>query len=89
MRFWGKMKIEDGIKQDVTLEEKDFESGVAAVCDRLDLSKPIICTKHRMEIKSFYRTVFYPDDFMESVGFDTFEIEIISKNKKERKIDNF
>lgn len=82
LRFWGKIKIEDRIKQDVALEEKDFISAVSSICDRFDLSKPIICAKHHNEIKSFRRTVFYPDDFVESVDFDTFEIEAIGKKKK-------
>jgi len=86
LRFWGKIKIEDSIKTDVTLEEKDFPSAVSAVCDRLDLSKPIICAKHHGEIKSFRRTVFYPDDFVETVYFDTLEIEIIGKNKKDKNL---
>ena len=82
MRFWGKIKIEDIMKADVTLDEKDFAGAVSAICDKLDQSKPIICAKHHSEIKSFSRTVFYPDDFVESVDFDTFEIELIGKNKK-------
>lgn len=82
MRYWGKIKIEDAMKTDVTLEEKDFLSALSAICDRLDLSKPIICGKHHAEIASFRRTVFYADDFVESVEFDRLEIEIIGKKKR-------
>lgn len=88
LRYWGKIKIEDRMMSDVTLEEADFLSALSAICDHFDLSKPIVCAKHSAEIKSFNRTVFYPDDFVESVDFDTLEIQIIGKNKKERKIDN-
>ncbi len=84
MRFWGKIKIEDRITTDVTLEDKDFLNALSAICDRLDLSKPIICAKHHAEIKSFRRTVFYADDFVETVDFDTLEIEIIGKSKKKK-----
>jgi hypothetical protein len=38
--------------------------------------------KHYAEIKNFRRTVFYPDDFIEPVSFDTLELEIIVKKKK-------
>lgn len=86
MRYWGKIKIEDRIKTDVALEEKDFPSAVSAVCDRLDLSKPIVCAKHHAEIRSFKRTVFYADDFVESVDFDTFEVEVIGKDKKDKNL---
>jgi len=85
LRFWGKKKIQDSIKTDVTVEEKDYLGAVSAVCDHLDLSKPIICAKHHAEITSFRRTVFYPDDFVESVDFDILEIEVIGKNKKVKK----
>jgi len=84
LRFWGKIKIEDRITTDVTLEDKDFLNALSAICDRLDLSKPIICAKHHAEIKSFRRTVFYADDFVETVDFDTLEIEIIGKSKKKK-----
>lgn len=82
MRFWGKIKIEDGMKRDVTLEAPDFLSALAAVCDAFDLSKPIVCTKHHAEIKAFRRTVFYADDFVDGVDFDTLDIEVIGKKKK-------
>lgn len=86
MRYWGKIKIEDRIQKDLTVEEKDFLGALAAICDSLDLSKPIVCAKHHAEIKSFSRTVFHPDDFVESVDFDTLEIEVIGKKKKDSKV---
>ncbi len=86
MRYWGKIKIEDRIQKDITLEEKDFLGALSAVCDFLDLSKPIVCAKHHAEIKAFSRTVFHPDDFVESVDFDTLEIEVIGRKKKDSKV---
>lgn len=82
MKFWGKIKIEDSIKRDVTLDEPGFLPALSAVCDALDLSKPIVCAKHHAEIKAFRRTVFYADDFVDGVDFDTLEIEVIGKMKK-------
>ncbi len=82
MRVWGKLKAEDMILQDITLNSPDFESALVAVCEHFDLTKPIICKKHLNEIKNFRRTIFYADDFIESINFDTFEIEIIVNKKK-------
>ena len=82
MRVWGKIKTEDIIKQDVTLEAISFEAAADAVCTAFDLSKPIICAKHLSEIKAFSRTVFFADDFVDAVSFDTLEIEIIGDRKK-------
>lgn len=82
MRVWGKIKVEDRIQDDVTLECGDFESGLLKVCEHFDLTKPIIVGKHQNEINRFFRTIFYPDDFIESVNFDTLEIEILVEKKK-------
>jgi hypothetical protein len=82
MKVWGKIKSEDRILRDVTLQEDDFTAALAAVCDRFDLTKPIVCAKHLGEISNFNRTIFYPDDFIEPVNFDTLEIEIINMRKK-------
>lgn len=82
MRVWGKLKIEDRIVSDVTMNADDFADALTVVCDYFDLTKPIVTGKHDAEIKNFYRTIFYPDDFIESVDFDTFEIEIIVNKKQ-------
>lgn len=82
MRFWGKIKTEDRILRDLVREDTDFSAALIGLCSHLDLGKPIVCDKHINEIRLFGRTVFYPDDFIESVDFDTFEVEIISKRKK-------
>ena len=82
MRVWGKLKIEDRIQTDVTIVRDTFTDALCAVCDHFDLTKPIVCAKHISEIDHFNRTIFYPDDFVESVPFDTLEIEIINIKKK-------
>ncbi|MDD5016847.1 MAG: hypothetical protein PHO15_01955 [Eubacteriales bacterium] len=82
MRVWAKLKIEDRMLKDVIINSDHFGSALVDVCDHFDLTKPIVCDKHLSEIDLFRRTVFYPDDFIESVPFDTLEIEIIVNKKK-------
>ena len=82
MKFWGKLKTEDKIIKDIVVTCGDLKTAVAAICNEFDLSKPIILEKHLNETASFNRTVFYPDDFVESVTFDSFEIEKIAAKKK-------
>ena len=82
MKYWGKIKTEDIMQNNVIAESKNLAEAVMAICDSLDLSKPIICDKHRIEIRDFRRTVFYADDFIDSVNFDVLEIEIIDPRKK-------
>lgn len=82
MKYWAKLKTEDRILRDTIVAGDDLKSAVAAVCDVFDLSKPIILEKHLNETEAFNRTVFYPDDFIESVSFDTLEVEKIVSKKK-------
>lgn len=82
MKYWAKLKKEDIISQHTTVDAADFSAALIAACNAFDLSKPVICEKHNAEIVRFSRTVFYPDDFVDTVNFDTLEIEIISKKKK-------
>ena len=81
MRYWGKMKTEDRIIRDLVCEDTDFVSALVELCKGLDISKPIVCDKHLKELRMFRRTVFFPDDFVERVDFDTLEIEIFDNKK--------
>ena len=82
MKYWVKLKIEDIIRQHITVEAIDLHSALVTALTALDLSKPVVCEKHQVELDRFSRTIFYPDDFVEPVNFDTLEIEIITKRKK-------
>lgn len=82
MKYWAKLKAEDIILQHTTVEGADFNAALMAACAAFDLSRPVVCEKHKAEMQCFSRTVFYPDDFMDAVNFDTMEIEIISSRKK-------
>ncbi len=82
MRVWGMLKTEDRIKQDTVVSAETFEAALMQICEFFDLTKPIMLKKHQTEIKNFHRTIFYPDDFIEPVSFDTLELEIIIKKKK-------
>ena len=85
MKAWGMLKSQDRIIEQVVVEREDFAAALHAICAHFDLMRPIVCEKHRFEIRNFRRTVFYPDDFLESTAFDTLEIEIIGSRKKSGK----
>ena len=57
------------------------------LCKPLDLACPVLLNKHVQELAQFNRTVFTQTDFMESVSFDRFEIEIIPEKKKDAKVE--
>ena len=52
------------------------------LCQDLDLCRPVILRKHVNDLKQFSRVVFKPADFIESVDFDEFEIEVLTEKKK-------
>lgn len=81
MKYWGKIKTEDRIIRDLVRDDKDLPAALVSVCSQFDIGKPIICGKHIAEMRAFRRTVFYPDDFVEQIDFDTLEIEIIDTRK--------
>lgn len=82
MKFWAKLKSEDRILKDITVAGDGLKAAIASACNEFDLSKPVILEKHLNEMTQFNRTVFYPDDFIESVSFDSLEIEKIASKKK-------
>jgi hypothetical protein len=82
MKYWGKLKSGDKISRDIIVETPDFKEAVNAVCDKFDLSRPLILVKHINDISNFRITVFLPDDFVESIRFDALEIERIVTRKK-------
>ena len=52
------------------------------LCQDLDLCRPVVLRKHVNDLAQFSRVVFKPADFIESVDFDEFEIEVLSEKKK-------
>jgi hypothetical protein len=51
-------------------------------CRKLDIPRPLYLTKHERDYESHGKTFFTQDHFMESVGFDRFEIELIDLDSK-------
>lgn len=52
------------------------------LCQDLDLCRPVVLRKHVNDLARFSRVVFKPADFIESVDFDEFEIQVLSEKKK-------
>lgn len=91
MKIWAKVyknhKIIDQAVQEFDSARPDSADGwrepLIALCKPLDVACPVLLSKHVAELKRFSRTVFFPSDFIESVSFDRFEIEIFPEKKKE------
>ena len=65
-----------------TSDITDWNTIIGKMATALDLSRPVILNSHIKDFQRFSRVTFKPSDFIESVDFDKFEIEIFSlKNK--------
>ena len=90
MRVWAKVLKEHRIMRETVREfssarPSDMEGWSVLLhdlCQDLDLCRPVILHKHVNDLMRFSRVVFKPADFIESVDFDEFEIEVLSEKKK-------
>lgn len=90
MRIWAKTiqdhKISSEVVREFSLARPSDLSGWTPVlhvlCQSLDLARPVILEKHIRELDQFSHTAFRPGDFMETVAFDRFEIEIFPEKKE-------
>jgi len=89
MKLWGIIKknhkiINDQIVElDSSLNDEAFLSALKEICVNFDISVPVVLSKHTNELNKFNRTVFKAYDFIDPVNFDSFEIEIFDKKKKD------
>ena len=89
MRIWGILRKDGKIRRDIViatekklpLSEDEFSSILKELCYELDLSCPLLLKKHMRDMSAFSRTAFLPGDFVESVDFDKFEIEVFMDKK--------
>ena len=92
MKIWATVKKKQKITGDVVLEipgERPetiaaWEEILTEVCHDLHLSRPIMLNKHLAQLVNFARTTFLPADFIETVTFDRFEIEIFPEKSQLR-----
>ena len=90
MKIWAKVLTDHRIMNETVREfssarPSDMEGWsvlLHELCQDLDLCRPVILKKHVNDLKQFSRVVFKPADFIESVDFDEFEIEVIPETKK-------
>ena len=95
MKLWAKVHkqhkiIQEAVREFSLARPSDAEGWnrvLVDLCKPLDLACPVLLNKHVQELARFSRTVFSQADFIESVLFDRFEIEIFPEKKKEAKLE--
>lgn len=88
MKIWAKI-IKDGeitrqfvFENSSTFTKSHFYDAVTLICAKLDLSTPVILSKHIFHFVRFNNCVFLPSDFIEEVTFDKLLLQKIAKVKK-------
>ena len=69
---------------DGVLTEQSFLVQLRDVCDKFNVSTPVLLKTHFKHFISFNVLHFKPADFVESVEFDKMDVEIV-RDKKQKK----
>ena len=81
MRIWGKVIAKEKIVKSKTIEvdasSTTFFNMLKDLCQALNISTPVLLDKHVYDFNLFHICVFKPDDFIESVIFDSFVIQLV------------
>ena len=81
VRIWAKIVKEEKILRDMIFEDfttfnpDNFYDYIATICENLDISTPVILSKHIFHYVNFNNATFFPNDFPEEIEFDKFVIE--------------
>ena len=81
LRIWAKVMNKDKILRDTVFtsdEDFDYEkffTYTAEICQALDISTPVILSKHVFHFLNFHNTTFFPQDFTEDITFSRLVLE--------------
>ncbi len=93
MKLWGVLRkkqkivasrVSEAAKNTNLADEEWLHEAIGEICSALDIARPLILKKHAEDFARFSRVVFRKDDFIEKIGFDQFEIELIDEEKKNK-----
>ncbi|MGN0787745.1 MAG: hypothetical protein ACI4L6_01600 [Candidatus Onthoplasma sp.] len=81
IKIWGKLLVQDKIIKHKTISvdasKTSFFDMLKDLCEKLNISTPVLLDKHVYDFNKFKMCVFRPDDFVESVLFDKFIVELV------------
>lgn len=82
MRIWAKAFSQEKIKADFIYDSQpimpnNFYNCIQEICNQMDIPTPIVTDVNARHFFNFNITKFAPQDFVESVDFDYFELECV------------
>ncbi|MBE7707037.1 MAG: hypothetical protein E7Z91_07350 [Cyanobacteria bacterium SIG30] len=57
-----------------------FFDMLKTLCEKLNISTPVLLDKHVYDFNDFHMCMFSPDDFIEEVLFDRFVLEMVKND---------
>ncbi len=84
LKFWGKiLKKEKILRAETFVSNKEQMSDALLECleffaAKFNMEAPMWHSQHTKQMGLFHKAVFKPDDFIDKVDFDKFEIQILS-----------
>ncbi len=90
MKIWALLRTKQKIQEDTVMEfsfsppfdAEMWQHTIGELCQALQIGRPVIMQKHLSQLVQFSRTAFLPSDFLETVSFDRFEIELFPEKKE-------
>lgn len=84
IKIWGKILVEDKIikSSTISVDEKNtsFFDMLKDLCGSINIPTPVLLDKHVYDFNLFHTCIFKPSDFVESVVFDRFAIELLKSD---------
>ena len=81
IKIWGKLLVDDKVIKGKTVEVDEtsttFFDMLKQLSGLLNIPTPVLLDKHVYDFNLFKICTFKPDDFVESVNFDRFVLELL------------
>lgn len=92
MKIWltthvGEKIIKSYVYTPIYYNEAEIAEYVKEICNEIDEPMPIFLKKHFQHIKNFHNTQFNERDFVESIYFDTMNVQVYDENAKKKKLN--
>lgn len=85
LKIWAKIITNEKIVKDLMyiraekFYERDFHTHLMEICHELDIPTPVVLKCHKHNFMRFNITKFKASDFVESVDFDSLQLENASE----------
>lgn len=82
VKIWGKVIKNERILKNYVLEVDEantsFFDMLKNMCEKLNIPTPVLLDKHVYDFNVFNMSTFKPDDFIESVKFNRFTLQLVN-----------